>query len=28
MSKSPDEYLKHILDEVNYLLESSENIPE
>jgi len=28
MSKSPDEYLKHILDEVNYLLESSKDISE
>lgn len=28
MSKSPNEYLKHILDEINYLLDSSKNVPE
>ncbi len=28
MSKSPNEYLKHILDEVNFLLESSQNTSE
>ena len=28
MSKSPKEYLKHILDEIDYLLESSKDIPE
>lgn len=28
MSKSPDEYLRHILDEVNYLLDSSKNVSE
>ncbi|MBI3282565.1 DUF86 domain-containing protein [Candidatus Curtissbacteria bacterium] len=25
MSKSPDEYLKHILDEINFLLDSSQD---
>ena len=28
MSKSEKEYLKHILDEINYLLESSSEISE
>lgn len=26
MSKHPEEYLKHILDEINYLLETSKGI--
>jgi uncharacterized protein with HEPN domain len=26
MSKQPKEYLSHILDEINYLLNSSENL--
>ena len=28
MSKPPKEYLSHILDEINYLLNSSENLTE
>ena len=28
MSKSPEEYLKHILEEANYLLDSSKNVSE
>lgn len=28
MSKSPKEYLKHILDETDYLIRSSENLEE
>ncbi len=28
MSKLPEEYLKHILDEVNYLINTSSNILE
>lgn len=28
MSKLPEEYLKHILDETDYLINSSENLPE
>lgn len=28
MSKSPEEYLNHILNEVNYLLDSSQNVSE
>ena len=28
MSKQPEEYIKHILDEINFLLKSSENINE
>lgn len=28
MSKLPEELLKHILDEINYLLETSQNVDE
>jgi len=28
MSKQPKEYLKHILDEINFLLDSSADIDE
>ena len=28
MSKSPEEYLRHILDEINYLIETSLNLSE
>ena len=28
MSKRPEEYLKHILDEIEYLLKSSKDINE
>lgn len=28
MSKFPEEYLRHILDEINYLTESSKNLDE
>ncbi|MBI4037857.1 DUF86 domain-containing protein [Candidatus Curtissbacteria bacterium] len=28
MSKSPEEYLKHILDELDYLLDSSKNVSQ
>ena len=28
MSRLPEEYLKHILDETNYLIESSKNLEE
>ena len=28
MSKQPEEYLKHILDEINYLLETAKGIDE
>ena len=28
MSKLPEEYLKHVLDEANYLLDSSKDISE
>ena len=28
MSKSPEEYLNHILDELNYLLDSSKSVSQ
>lgn len=28
MSKQPEEYLKHILDEINFLLSSSKDVAE
>lgn len=28
MSKLPEEYLKHILDEINYLILAAENVSE
>ena len=28
MSKSPEEYLRHIIDEINYLIETSLNLSE
>jgi uncharacterized protein with HEPN domain len=28
MSKSPEEYLRHILDETNYLIDSSKDVAE
>ena len=28
MSKQPEEYLKHILDEINFLLKSSKDVSE
>ena len=28
MSKLPEEYLKHILDEINYLILTTENLSE
>jgi len=28
MSKSPEEYLNHILDELNYLSDSSKNVSQ